>query len=136
MQTCLEKIGVDRRPIDRARNDYYSGDEYSKDHKDALSDGDSRGMGTGHPGHGHYTPDCTKAIMTDNGVVSSPIDYSNFDTNNGGNSYDINGREGIPNSGRNALLNINNYNRDIAYGKGYVTINVRQDEGQYINNPK
>ncbi|MCK9543235.1 MAG: hypothetical protein M0R03_14535 [Novosphingobium sp.] len=158
MQTCVETVGTQHRGVEINRNDYSNNDIYSKSHKDALSDGDSRGIGSGHSGHSHDTPDCTKAEMDTRGVYHSPIDRKNFDTGNTygdtpniGNDYDINGANATytrpgrgkhtppTSSGRRALLQINNFNNMKEYDKdeNEVIIGVPMVENgenyQYIN---
>lgn len=134
MQTCLERIGIDKRPVELNRNDYQSYNEYSVTHPNALSDGDMKGKGTGHGGHTHYLPDCNKAVMTDYGHFNSPIDYSNFDTDNGGGLHDIEGREHIAFSGRNRLTGINNYSAISQYGRQSVTTDLNIQDGQVVIN--
>lgn len=109
MQSCLEVKGLEQRPFLLLKNDYTRNDEYSALHPDALSNGDPQGKGTGYGGHTHSTPDCTRP---------SAIDYSNFDTDNGGGLYDIEGRNGV--GGRDFLMNISVYNRV----NNYCGINV------------
>lgn len=121
-QTCLESKGISSRHENILRNDYSQNDEYSALHKDALSDGDPLGKGTGHGGHGHYLPDCSKG--------QTMIDYSNFDTENGGGLYDIEGRNGV--GGRNFLKNISLYNENDQYGSNSVDTTANQLEGQYV----
>lgn len=119
MQTCLEKKGIEARNESLVRNDYTRVDEYSALHHDALSTGDPQGKGTGHGGHTHSTPDCNKP---------SSIDYSNFDTENGGGKYDIEGRNGI--GGRNFLKNISVYNENFEYGANLVDTSLNVADGQ------
>ena len=57
--TCLEKRGMEERHAEIAKSDYNINDQYNSTHKDALSDGDPQGKGTGHGGHTHWLPDCT-----------------------------------------------------------------------------
>lgn len=121
-QTCLEKKGIEARHETLIRNDYNSSDEYSAQHKDAISDGDPLGKGTGHGGHGHWLPDCSKG--------QTMIDYSNFDTENGGGLYDIEGRNGK--GGRNWLKNISLYNENDQYGPNSVDTTANQLEGQIV----
>lgn len=121
-QTCLEKKGIESRHETLIRNDYNSSDEYSAQHKDAISDGDPLGKGTGHGGHGHWLPDCSKG--------QTMIDYSNFDTENGGGLYDIEGRNGK--GGRNWLKNISLYNENDQYGPNSVDTTANQLDGQII----
>ena len=80
-QTCLEARGMEERHNEIVRSDYNLNNAYSSTHPNAISDGDVKGKGTQHGGHTHFLPDCTKPTTT--------IDYSNFDTFNGGGCYDI-----------------------------------------------
>lgn len=120
-QTCLEKRGIEERNTEILRSDYNKENEYSATHVDATSDGDAQGKGTGHGGHTHYLPDCTKPTTT--------IDYSNFDTVNGGGCYDIKGRNGI--SGRERALSISMYNKENEYGASLVDTTENVNDGQY-----
>lgn len=120
-QTCLEKRGIDERTDEIARNDYNKQKEYSATHKDAKSDGDAQGKGTGHGGHSHYLPDCTKP--------TTYIDYSNFDTQNGGGCYDINGRNDI--GGRNKAMTYSMYSSGNTYGPTSVDTSENVADGQY-----
>ena len=123
-QTCLEKVGIEKRHNAIVKNDYNIEDQYSQLHKDALSDGDPLGKGSGHGGHTHYVPDCNKP--------SSMMDYSNFDTesSNIGGSYDINGRNGV--GGRNFLKTISIYNEENQYGPNLIDTTANQQDGQII----
>ena len=58
MQSCLEKKGIESRQEHLVRSDYNKDDFYSVTHKDALSDGDVLGKGTGSAGHGHSGRGC------------------------------------------------------------------------------
>ena len=120
-QTCLEKRGMDERHNEITRSDYNIENQYGPTHKDALSDGDAQGKGTGHGGHTHYLPDCTKP--------TTRIDYSNFDTENGGNCYDINGRNGV--GGRNWSKINSMYTEENPYGANSVDTSANIDDGQY-----
>jgi hypothetical protein len=121
-QTCLEKRGIAERNNEIVRSDYNINDEYNEQHKDALSDGDPQGKGTGSAGHGHWLPDCTKP--------TNMIDYSNFDTANGGGSYDIEGRNGV--GGRKASMTRSIYNAETPYGSSIVDTSINQTDGQYV----
>lgn|SRR5574344_1166677 len=121
-QTCLEKRGIEERNKEIVRSDYNIEDEYSEHHKDALSDGDPQGKGTGSAGHGHSLPDCTGSI--------NMINYNDFDTENGGGSYDIHGRNGV--GGREAAMNISIYNAATPYGENLIDTSVNQADGQYV----
>ena len=120
-QTCLEKRGMEERHQEITRSDYNIEDQYGPTHKDAISDGDAQGKGTGHGGHTHFLPDCTKPTTT--------INYSNFDTENGGGYYDIEGRNGI--SGRKRAMATSLYNKEIEYGPKLVDTSANVADGQY-----
>ena len=120
-QTCLEKRGMEERHEEITRSDYNIEDQYGPTHKDAISDGDPQGKGTGHGGHTHFLPDCTKPTTT--------INYSNFDSENGGGYYDIEGRNGI--SGRKRALATSMYNKEIQYGPTLVDTSANVADGQY-----
>ena len=120
-QTCLEKRGMEERHQEITRSDYNIEDQYGPTHKDAISDGDAQGKGTGHGGHTHFLPDCTKP--------TSMINYSNFDSENGGGYYDIEGRNGI--SGRKRAMATSLYNKDIEYGPKLVDTSANVADGQY-----
>lgn len=121
MQTCLEAKGITARNDSLVRNDYTRVNVYSAIHPDALSTGDPQGKGTGHGGHTHSVPDCTQP---------STINYSNFDTNNGGGLYDINGRNGV--GGRTFLQNISVYNENYEYGANLVDTTLNVQDGQIV----
>ena len=110
MQSCLEKRGIEERNREIVRSDYNIEDQYSSTHKNAISDGDPQGKGTGHGGHTHFLPDCNKPTTT--------IDYSNFDTTSGGGQYDIEGRNGI--GGRKYLETISMYNKENFYSANLI----------------
>ena len=120
-QTCLEKRGMEERHQEITRSDYNIEDQYGPTHKDAISDGDAQGKGTGHGGHTHFLPDCTKP--------TNMINYSNFDSENGGGYYDIEGRNGI--SGRKRAMAISLYNKEIEYGPKLVDTSANVADGQY-----
>ena len=120
MQSCLEKKGIEERKEHIVRSDYNIEDQYSANHSDAKSNGDPLGKGVG-GSHTHWLPDCSKP--------SSMIDYSNFDTTNGGGSYDIEGRNGI--GGRNYLKTISMYNENYQYGSHLVNTEENLNQGQY-----
>ena len=123
MQTCLEKKGIESRNDLIIKNDYTRKDEYSETHPDALSTGDPNGKGTGNGAHTHSIPDCN---------ASSSINYNNFDTNGGGGSYDINGRNGV--GGRVFLQNISLYNEASDYCGTAIDTSANVSEGQIVIN--
>ena len=118
MQSCLEKRGIEERSVEIVRSDYNIENQYGPSHPDALSNGDVNGKGTGHGGHTHYLPDCNKPTST--------IDYSNFDTLNGGGLYDIEGRNDV--GGRKKAINSSLYNNERQYSANLINteINLRQ----------
>jgi hypothetical protein len=123
MQSCLEKRGIEERNEEIVRSDYNINDQYSSTHKDAISDGDAQGKGTKHGGHTHYLPDCNKPTTT--------IDYSNFDTTNGGGIYDIEGRNDI--GGRKRAMTYSLYNQDYEYSANLINTEKNIHQGQYQN---
>jgi hypothetical protein len=121
MQSKLEKVAIDKREEDMAKSEYNIVEPYSTIHTNAISDGDTKGKGTNHGGHTHFLPDKNKPSTT--------IDYSNFDTKNGGNTYDIEGRNNI--SGRKRLTAYSLYNKDYSYGAHLINTEENQRNGQY-----
>ena len=121
MQSCLEKRGIEERNNEIVRSDYNIEDQYSSTHENAISDGDSKGKGTMHGGHTHWLPDCNKPTST--------IDYSNFDTFNGGGIYDIEGRNDI--GGRNRAMASSLYNSNYEYSANLVNTEENLNQGQY-----
>jgi hypothetical protein len=118
-QTNLEKIGFDRRD-NLPTSDYNAKDPYNANHEDAISNDKPLGKGTGHGGHLHSQPDASKP--------STMIDYSNFDTFNGGGSYDIHGRNEI--GGRNRLMTYNIYGPNNAYDLNSIDTSENIKAGQ------
>lgn len=121
MQSCLEKKAIEERHNEIVRSDYNIENQYSSTHKDAISDGDAQGKGTGHGGHTHYLPDCNKPSTT--------IDYSNFDTTNGGGLYDIEGRNDV--GGRKRAIASSLYNSENQYSANLVNTEINVNDGQY-----
>ena len=124
MQSCLEKRGIEERSVEIVRSDYNIENQYGPSHPDALSNGDVNGKGTGHGGHTHYLPDCNKPTST--------IDYSNFDTINGGGLYDIEGRNDV--GGRKKAINSSLYNHEKQYSANLVNTEINLRQGQYQTN--
>lgn len=121
MQSCLEKRGADERHSEIVRSDYNIDNQYSSTHKDATSDGDTYGKGTSSGGHTHFLPDCSKPSTT--------INYSNFDTFNGGNKYDVEGRNGI--GGRKRAMASSLYNQDHQYSANLINTDFNVKDGQF-----
>lgn len=124
MQSCLEKRGIEERSVEIVRSDYNIENQYGPSHPDALSNGDVNGKGTGHGGHTHYLPDCNKPTST--------IDYSNFDTLNGGGLYDIEGRNDV--GGRKKAINSSLYNNERQYSANLINTEINLLQGQYQTN--
>lgn len=124
MQSCLEKRGIEERSVEIVRSDYNIENQYGPSHPDALSNGDVNGKGTGHGGHTHYLPDCNKPTST--------IDYSNFDTINGGGLYDIEGRNDV--GGRKKAINSSLYNHERQYSANLINTEINLRQGQYQTN--
>lgn len=120
-QSCLEKRGIEERNTEMMRNDYNKNEEYSAIHPNAISDGDAHGKGTKHGGHGSYLPDCTKP--------TGQIDYSNFDTTQGGGLYDIEGRNDI--GGRKKAITSSMYNANHQYGANLINTEKNRADGQF-----
>lgn len=121
-QTCLELRGITERHNEIVRSDYNIDNQYNAGHKDALSDGDAQGKGTGHGGHTAWLPDCTKP--------TNMINYSNFDTSHGGGIYDIEGRNDI--GGRKKSLASELYNRENQYSSNLIKTAENISQGQYF----
>ena len=120
--TCLESRGMEERHNEIVRNDYTIDDQYGPTHPDALSDGDPQGKGTGHGGHTAWLPDCNLPI--------GYINYSNFDTQNGGGLYDIEGRNDI--GGRNRAMASSLYNQEFQYGLSLINTMANINDGQVV----
>lgn len=120
-QSCLEVNGIQERNNEIVRSDYNKEDQYTATHKDAISDGDAQGKGTNHGGHTAWLPDCTKPKTT--------IDYSNFDTTNGGGLYDIEGRNDI--GGRKRAMASSLYNQEHQYSANLISTEQNVKDGQY-----
>ena len=116
-QSYLEQEAISKREEILVRNDYGEEVEYNTLHTDALSNGDPQGKGTGNGGHLFSVPNRNKP---------KTIDYTNFNTFNGGGRYDIEGRNGI--RGREFLHNISIYNANNEYGKN--SIDTSANNGQ------
>jgi hypothetical protein len=120
-QSKLESEAIDKRHELEVISDYQKGtNEYNESHKDALSNGDPRGKGTG-IAMGYSIPGQS---------TSKGINYSNVNTTDGGGQYDIEGRNGV--GGRVYLENINLYNHENSYGVDSVDTSKNRAEGQFI----
>lgn len=117
MQSCLEKRGIDERENEINQLHYNINNQYSALHSDALSNGDPYGKGTGHGGHTHVLPDCSKP--------DGMIDYSQLDTFRGGGSCDI--------AARDNMINISMYNHEAPYSANLVDTHENVRQGQFVN---
>lgn len=124
-QSYLEIKGKEERENEIIRSDYNKNDAYSASHEDALSNPSDKnkplGKGTGSGGHLYYVPDHSKSPYSYN--------YSSLDTNKGGGSYDIYGKDDI--GGRERLTKINLYNKENSYGPDSIDTSVNITDGQY-----
>lgn len=100
---------------------YHEGNKYDVNHENAISDEGKQGKGTLNGGHTHTIPNPDKP---------KSIDYSSFNTGNGGNLFDIEGREGR--GGRNFLKTISLYNEDTPYGAHMIDTSANKADGQII----
>lgn len=114
MQSKLEKTGIEERKNETLKSSYNVGDQYSTTNT-------TNGKGTNHGGHTHWLPDTSK--------TSTTIDYSNFDTENGGNVYDIEGRNNI--GGRKNAIASSLYNQEHQYGLHLIDSEENQRQGQF-----
>lgn len=121
MQTCLEKRGIEERNNEIVRSDYNIENQYGAAHPDAISNGDPQGKGTGHGGHTASLPNCH--------LGTTMIDYSNFDTMNGGGLYDIEGRNDV--GGRRKAMASSMYNPEFQYGANLVNTEENLMQGQF-----
>ena len=125
-QTNLEKKAIAKRAEELVRSDYNKTDKYDVSHEDAKSDASQEnkplGKSAGHGGHTHSRPDASKS--------STMIDYSNFDTFNGGGSYDIHGRNEI--GGRLRTMTYNIYGPNNSYLDEPIDESMNINEGQVV----
>ena len=122
-QSCLESAGIKERENEVVRSVYNSEDQYSAIHENAKSNGDVKGQGTGNGTAGAWLTDCSA------GEASNAINYSNFDTTNGGGLYDIKGRNDI--GGREKSLASQLYNSENQYGANLVNTEENVSLGQF-----
>lgn len=128
-QSNLEKIGFERRnEHELLRNDIQKNQPYGPDHDMAMwHEGDEThplGKGTGTGGHQHTLPR-EYSELTKNQIRPQ------IDIENGGGSYDINGRAGVG-GGRKWLETINTYDRENQYGLGAITTEENIEDGQFF----
>jgi hypothetical protein len=122
-QSRLEQEAITSRNNLLVKNDYQKGEdtEYSVNHKDALSDGDVKGKGTGMPMGIAQLPGASG---------SKGINYSVINTQAGGGKYDIEGRDGK--GGRKSLTLSNLYGPTNPYGAESLDTSANVKEGQIV----
>ena len=113
-QTRLEEEGKVIRNERLIKNEYQKNEEkqYNEEHDTALTHDDELhplGKGTKSGGHTHITP---------NRKAPKAIDYSQFNTENGGGSYDIFGRDEAGGRKRSQMINI--YGPDRQYNENSI----------------
>lgn len=132
-QSRLEEVALKERKElllkTNLKSSYSKESPYSENHKDAISDGDALGKGTRNGGHSYNIPDRNKPTTL--------IDYSTFDTTDGGGKYDIEGTDGVQGafqgpSGRNFAKRINLYSAENSYGPNSVDTSANVMDGQYV----
>lgn len=127
-QSNLEKIGFERRnEYELLRNDYTKENKYDINHESAKwhegEEGHPIGKGTG-KGYEHTLPREYNE-MTKNQIRPQ------LDIENGGGSYDINGRPGVD-GGRKLLQTINVYSKERPYGWDAIDTELNENDGQYF----
>jgi hypothetical protein len=125
-QSNLEKIGLERRnEHELLRNDIQKNKPYDENHPYAISrEGQPLGKGTESSGHQHTLP------QEYNSITRNQI-KPQIDTENGGGSYDINGRPSVG-GGRTWLETINIYDKNNQYGVNSVNDEINIADGQYF----
>jgi hypothetical protein len=114
-QSNLEKIGFESRKEQLVKNNITKEKPYSED---------NIGKGSGYGGHLHSVPQ-EYDELTKNKIKPQ------IDTENGGDSYDINGRPGVD-GGRKWLQKINLYGPTNKYGIDSIDMDSNIEEGQYF----
>ena len=116
-QSRLEKEAFIKRPELEMMNTYQDDiNEYSSEHKNAISDGDVKGKGVGGASYAYLTPDDT--------LPKTDHSRQTLRTDAGGGSVDIAQRE--------YLQNINIYDKENAYGENSVDTSKNVADGQYV----
>ena len=125
-QSNLEKIGIERRnEHELIRNEIKRETPYGPDHDLAQwhegEDGHPVGKGTNSGGHQHSLP------REYNSLTKNQI-RPQIDTENGGGSYDIHGRNGV--GGRKYLQTISLYSKEKPYGLDAISTEENIEDGQ------
>lgn len=116
-QSRLEKEAFIKRPELEMMNTYQDDiNEYSSEHKNAISDGDVKGKGVGSASYVYLTPDGT--------LPKTGHSRQTLRTDAGGGSVDIAQRE--------YLQNINIYDKENQYGPNSVDTSKNVADGQYV----
>lgn len=113
MQTCLEKVSMEKRHEQIVRSDYSRNEQYSE-----TNLGKNR-KGLPGTGHSHWLPNC-------NGTIGM-INYSNFDTSyksDIGNPDDKTARE------KSMVRSL--YTAENPYSKKIIDTSANVREGQYV----
>lgn len=114
-QSRLEKEAFIKRPELEMMNTYQETNEYSSEHKNAISDGDVKGKGVGGAAHPYLLPNENESKHTYKPTIV---------TNDGGGALDIAQRE--------TLQNINIYSELNQYGPNSVDTSKNVADGQYV----
>ena len=115
-QSRLEKEAFIKRPELEMMNTYQDDiNEYSSEHKNAISDGDVKGKGVGVAAHPYLLPN----------PEESKTNYKpTLRTDDGGGALDI--------ATRQTLENINIYSKENQYGPESVDTSKNVADGQYV----
>jgi hypothetical protein len=115
-QSRLEKEAFIKRPELEMMNTYQDDiNEYSSEHKNAISDGDVKGKGVGGSAHPYLLPNPDEPKTSYKPTLR---------TDDGGGALDIAQRE--------TLENINIYSRENQYGPNFVDTSKNVADGQYV----
>lgn len=126
----LQDEAIEKREELVGKNRYVNTPDkmYTEESKDARSDGDPLGKGTGVP----------LGVAPRPGEINSKaISYANMDTTAGGGLYDIKGRNGV--GGRDRLMAMNLYGPNDGYnyhGQNMVDTTENVRAGQYVFNTR
>lgn len=125
-QSRLEQEGIDARKEKLLRNDFQREvNEYDANNDAAKSHDDDAhpwGKGTGGSGHGYLIPGQVKS--------KNKFDYSQFNTQDGGGSYDKYGRNNIGGRYRSQMINL--YGPENEYCENSIDTSKNIEDGQVI----
>lgn len=137
-QSRLENIGITKRTQLTHKNDYIKTEnEFSEQHKDALSDGDPLGKGNG-ISMGVAVANTDDFYIDEYGNRSQRMNYNNLVTHESGTKtigglYDRFGKPELGHSGRLQLLSMNKYQEGHEYGPDSIDTTANRLDGQYID---